>query len=356
MPAGRLAALRVAGFFVDWLTGVAVTRHPVRLPRLPAGPPAHGDAAPRRRSCWRREMLLRAVEHGFGIVEVPITPLQLDDRPPGFRPARDGIAIGVFLAVAIVLRWTREATAGALWLVGTFSPARLRARHREAYQSAELAALEPGRLGDWRSAPSSSRGRSRRRARMAIAARARVAPGRGGDRGDAARAGARPQPAYAGRLGLDWLTPRCGDSIATGRLTRTPGGVRAAGGGGVAAGRLRRARGRRGPGRTRARPPSSPAAGSRWRWSSARRFRASTWASRCCPPTCRCSSGSACSTRSKARGFLVKYGAYFHDQETDLELPVLLPRGQAVAAVYLRGAAGRVRPDPARPRRAPSRA
>ena len=37
MPAGRLAALRVAGFFIDWLSGVAVARHAVGLPRLPGG-------------------------------------------------------------------------------------------------------------------------------------------------------------------------------------------------------------------------------------------------------------------------------------------------------------------------------
>ncbi|HVG78817.1 MAG TPA: tryptophan 7-halogenase [Patescibacteria group bacterium] len=142
MPAGRLAALRVTGFFVSWLTGVAVTDvqsgfrvYPLAL--LSMVMPRHDGVV------LETQVLLRAVEHGFGIVEVPITPLQLDDRPAGGRPARDGIAIGVFLAVAIVLRWTREVTAGALWLVGIFSPARLRIRHREAYHSAESQRLNP---------------------------------------------------------------------------------------------------------------------------------------------------------------------------------------------------------------------
>ena len=74
MPAGRLAALRVTGFFVSWLTGVAVTDtqsgfrvYPLAL--LSAVMPRHGGVV------LESEMLLRAVEHGFGIVEVPITPI-----------------------------------------------------------------------------------------------------------------------------------------------------------------------------------------------------------------------------------------------------------------------------------------
>jgi 2-polyprenyl-6-methoxyphenol hydroxylase-like FAD-dependent oxidoreductase len=82
------------------------------------------------------EMLLRAAAHGFRILEIPITPIHFEDRRSRFRPARDGIAVGAFLAGRIVLRWAREATAGALWLIGIFSPSRLRSRHREMYQFA----------------------------------------------------------------------------------------------------------------------------------------------------------------------------------------------------------------------------
>jgi flavin-dependent dehydrogenase len=142
MPAGRLAALRVADFFLSWLTGVAVTDTQSGFRVYPLG--LLTTVTTRQEGVvLQSEILLRAVEHGFGIVEVPITPLQLDDRPAGVHPARDGIAIGVFLAVAIVLRWTREATAGALWLLGIFSPSRFRTRHREAYQSAESQRLNP---------------------------------------------------------------------------------------------------------------------------------------------------------------------------------------------------------------------
>jgi 2-polyprenyl-6-methoxyphenol hydroxylase-like FAD-dependent oxidoreductase len=135
MPAGRVAALRVAGFFINWLSGVAVADtqsgfrvYPAAL--LSAVSPRHGGFV------LESEMLLRAAAHGFRILEIPITPIHFEDRRSRFRPARDGIAVGAFLAGRIVLRWAREATAGALWLIGIFSPSRLRSRHREMYQFA----------------------------------------------------------------------------------------------------------------------------------------------------------------------------------------------------------------------------
>jgi 2-polyprenyl-6-methoxyphenol hydroxylase-like FAD-dependent oxidoreductase len=135
MPAGRVAALRVAGFFINWLSGVGVSDtqsgfrvYPAAL--LSAVTPRHGGFV------LESEMLLRAADHGFKILEVPITPIHFEDRRSRFRPARDGIAVGTFLAGRIVLRWAREAIAGALWLIGIFSPSRLRSRHREMYQFA----------------------------------------------------------------------------------------------------------------------------------------------------------------------------------------------------------------------------
>jgi 2-polyprenyl-6-methoxyphenol hydroxylase-like FAD-dependent oxidoreductase len=135
VPAGRLAALRVAGFFINWLTGVAVADtqsgfrvYPATL--LSTVMTRHGGFV------LESEVLLRAAEHGFGIVEVPIAPLHFEDRRSRFRPARDGIAVGAFLAGGIARRWARELTDIALYLVGIFSPSRLRARHREMYQFA----------------------------------------------------------------------------------------------------------------------------------------------------------------------------------------------------------------------------
>jgi 2-polyprenyl-6-methoxyphenol hydroxylase-like FAD-dependent oxidoreductase len=132
MPAGRLAALRVAGFFIDWLGGVPIADtqsgfrvYPARL--LAAATPRHGGFV------LESEMLLRAAALGCRIIEIPIAPIHFDDRRSRFRPGRDGLAVGTFLAGRIVTRWAREAVAGVLYVVGIFSPARLRSRHREMY-------------------------------------------------------------------------------------------------------------------------------------------------------------------------------------------------------------------------------
>jgi len=132
MPVGRLAALRVAGFFIDWLGGVPVADtqsgfrvYPARL--LAAVRPRRGGFV------LESEMLLRAAALGCRILEIPITAIHFEDRRSRFRPGRDGLAVGAFLAGRIVTRWAREAAAGARYVIGIFSPARLRARHREMY-------------------------------------------------------------------------------------------------------------------------------------------------------------------------------------------------------------------------------
>ncbi|HXA97838.1 MAG TPA: tryptophan 7-halogenase [Candidatus Dormibacteraeota bacterium] len=135
MPVGRLAALRVAGFFIDWLSGVAVADTQSGFRVYPSA--LLSSVSPRRGGfVLESEMLLRAAAGGFPVIEVPIAPIHFEDRRSRFRPARDGVAVGGFLAGRIVWRWIREVTAGALWLLGIFSPSRLRARHREMYQFA----------------------------------------------------------------------------------------------------------------------------------------------------------------------------------------------------------------------------
>ena len=145
MPAARLAALRVAGFFIDWLARAPVQDtqsgfrvYPARL--LAAVTPRHGGFV------LESEMLLCAAALGCRIIEIPITPIHFEDRRSRFRPARDGLAVGTFLAGLIVTRWAREVGAGALYLIGIFSPARLRARHREMYA---FAAPQRGNPPGW---------------------------------------------------------------------------------------------------------------------------------------------------------------------------------------------------------------
>ena len=135
IPAARLAALRVAGFFIDWLSGVAVLDTQSGFRVYPASLLA--AVSPRRGGfVLETEMLLRAAVRGVTIREVPVTPIHFEDRRSRFRPARDGLAVGTYLAGRIVSRWAREGAAGAAWVVGIFSPTRLRQRHREMYQFA----------------------------------------------------------------------------------------------------------------------------------------------------------------------------------------------------------------------------
>jgi flavin-dependent dehydrogenase len=135
IPAARLAALRVAGVCIDWLGGVAVLDTQSGSRVYPASLLA--AVSPRRGGfVLETEMLLRAADRGVTIREVPVTPIHFEDRRSRFRPARDGLAVGTYLAGRIVSRWAREGAAGAAWVVGIFSPTRLRQRHREMYQFA----------------------------------------------------------------------------------------------------------------------------------------------------------------------------------------------------------------------------
>lgn len=131
IPPGRLAALRVAGFFINWLTGVSVADtqsgfrvYPARL--LEAVAPRHGGFV------LETEMLVRAAAGRWRLVEVPITAIHFETRRSRFRPVRDGTAVGAYLAGHIARRWARECATVAAALLRPFTAERRRARHREA--------------------------------------------------------------------------------------------------------------------------------------------------------------------------------------------------------------------------------
>jgi hypothetical protein len=142
IPADRLAALRVAGFFINWLTGafVADTQsgfrvYPVGL--LRAIEPRRGGFV------LETEVLVRAAAAGWRLVEVPVTAVPVSGRPSRFRPMRDGIAVGAYLARHILPRWGRELLGVAAALGPPFSAERQRARHRAQLDLAALHCHNP---------------------------------------------------------------------------------------------------------------------------------------------------------------------------------------------------------------------
>jgi flavin-dependent dehydrogenase len=131
ITAGRRAALRVAGFFINWLTGVHVEDtqsgfrvYPVGLLRTLA--PRHGGFV------LETEMLIRGAAAGWRLVEVPVTVVDVKGRRSRFRPARDGVAVGAYLARHILGR--------------PFTAERRRPRHRA---QAAFAAPHRGNLAAW---------------------------------------------------------------------------------------------------------------------------------------------------------------------------------------------------------------
>jgi flavin-dependent dehydrogenase len=143
VPPGRLAALRVAGFFISWLTGTPLGDTQSGFRVYPAG--LASTVRPRRGGfVFETEVLLRAAAAGWRLLEVPITALHVESRPSRFRPARDGIAVGACLAGWLARRSRLEALAMTRALLGPFGAHRRRPRHRELVAFAAPHSHNPG--------------------------------------------------------------------------------------------------------------------------------------------------------------------------------------------------------------------
>lgn len=128
VPAGRLNAIHVAGFFVNWASGLAVadTQSGFRIYPL-----AILDRLSVRRGgfVFETEVLLAAAARGVSVREVPITVIARAGRRSRFRPVGDGIAIGAYLAGQTLARWRIEARAACGQVAAVLSADRRRARH-----------------------------------------------------------------------------------------------------------------------------------------------------------------------------------------------------------------------------------
>jgi len=114
IPGARLNAMRVAGFFINWLTGFWLRDtqsgfrvYPAKL--IAAVKPRWGGFT------FETEILVRAAADGWPLREVPVTFLPSKGRPSRFRPVRDGIAVATYLVGQVLRRWGKAETWRSWW-------------------------------------------------------------------------------------------------------------------------------------------------------------------------------------------------------------------------------------------------
>ncbi|HEY7519513.1 MAG TPA: glycosyltransferase family 2 protein [Methylomirabilota bacterium] len=131
----RLDAIRVAGFFACWASGlrIADTQSGFRLYPL-----AVFDAVPTYRGgfVFETEILLAAAARGWSVREVPVRSLPRVASRSRFRPVADGAAIGAFVAHRALARFGSEAAAAAAEVAGVFTGERRRHRHLAILEAA----------------------------------------------------------------------------------------------------------------------------------------------------------------------------------------------------------------------------
>ncbi|HXU89330.1 MAG TPA: glycosyltransferase family 2 protein [Methylomirabilota bacterium] len=124
----RLDAIRVAGFFACWVSGLRVqdTQSGFRVYPL-----AVFDVVPTYRGgfVFETEILLAAAARGWLVREVPVRSLPRVASRSRFRPVADGASIGAFVARRALRRFATEAATGAAEVVALLAADRRRDRH-----------------------------------------------------------------------------------------------------------------------------------------------------------------------------------------------------------------------------------
>jgi hypothetical protein len=125
---GRLNAIRVAGFFINWVSGLRLrdTQSGFRvypLALLDGLDTRHGGFV------FETEILIAAAAAGAGVIEVTIDVAARAVRRSRFRPLGDGVAIGAYLTVGTAWRWSIEGRAALREIATVLSGERRRVRH-----------------------------------------------------------------------------------------------------------------------------------------------------------------------------------------------------------------------------------
>lgn len=139
LPVDRLNAIRVAGFFVNWASGLRVRDTQSGFRVYPTG---LFDAVRTRRGgfVFETEVLIAAAAAGVVVREVPVTVIPRAGRRSRFHPIADGLAIGGYLGGRGLVRWGRELWAAAGEVAAIFGRERRRLRHREMFEAASCGA------------------------------------------------------------------------------------------------------------------------------------------------------------------------------------------------------------------------
>lgn len=144
VPPTRRNAVRVASFFASWTSGLRVQDSQSGFRVYPL---ALFDEVRTRRGgfVFETEVLLSAAERGWTVVEVGVPARARARQRSRFRPVRDGVAIGAFLARRVGARWASEARTLARELAAVFDADRLAERHTAILQLAAPYTDSPAR-------------------------------------------------------------------------------------------------------------------------------------------------------------------------------------------------------------------
>jgi hypothetical protein len=146
LPPGRLAAVQVAGFFVNWITGVALRDTQSGFRAYPTAlfdevRPRHGGFV------FETEILVAAAARGFELRQVPVAVAARAAQRSRFRPLADGVAIGAYLAARTTTRWHQELVDAVLGLAAVFGRDRRIRRHTRILEDASV--YGGGSAGGW---------------------------------------------------------------------------------------------------------------------------------------------------------------------------------------------------------------
>ena len=129
IPLERLNAMRVSGFFINWLTGFCLMDTQSGFRVYPAK--LIGVVKPRWGGfVFETEILVRAAADGWSLLEIPITFIHSKARPSRFRPTRDGVAVATYIVCQVLRRWGRMSMAIPGALLRPFTAAQRAQRHQ----------------------------------------------------------------------------------------------------------------------------------------------------------------------------------------------------------------------------------